>query len=228
MILWGLLGCIGQSNHETAAIDGCYYRSKIYELMMASTFDPLEVRWAGGVDEVCRLTNGELRLSLKGAETRRCATAGSCPELNAELFAAEPPEQLSVLVSEDSAWTWSAQSFQQRTADADDAWAIEYLAKHGGQVTADDGVELSLISPAQIFIAGQAAELKLIKCLVMRDIHPPHQTLCLFEASGQGYAHVGDWVAVRRAGTSGLDARRAYALNGGSQSYLSSQTEAIK
>ena len=67
-----------------------------------------------------------------------------------------------------------------------------------------------------------------MKCLVMRDVSPPHQTLCILSQSGLGYAHVGEWISIRRAGTEGLDARRAYALNGGSKSYLNASEKATK
>ena len=226
MIFFLLLGCASGPKETKTAIEGCYYPESAHALMTASTFDPLEVRWAAGVDEICRLSSGGLQVNLKGQAPKTCASSSACPELSEAIFTPAPAETVNARREDSRPWRWSTTTFQQYLDNADEAWAVNYLAQHGGQVTIEDGTELSLISPAQIFINGQSAELDLIKCLVMRDVNPPHQTLCLLSTSGQGYAHVGEWIAIRRAGTEGLDARRAYALNGGSQSYLNTQERA--
>ena len=227
IVLW-LTACGNVSNQNSALVEGCYYPQSAYELFTASTFDPLEVRWAEGVDEVCRFTSGQVQINFKGKDSKICESKIACPEISPALFSEHPSETVKVDAQSNSDWIWSNHSFQHHVDQADQAWATQYLANHGGQISLDDGTELSLISPAQLFINGQPAELELMKCLVMRDVSPPHQTLCILSQSGLGYAHVGEWISIRRAGTKGLDARRAYALNGGSKSYLNSNGRTTK
>ena len=223
-----LFGCAVGPLETNPSIEGCYYREVEYALMTAGTFDPLEVRWASDVNEICRLSNGEVQLSLKGQASKRCASSSDCPDLSEVIFAPNPVKTVNALTGDSSSWVWSSSTFQQILDNADEAWAVSYLAQHGGQATLIDGTELSLISPAQIFINGQPAEHTLLKCLVMRDVSPPHQSLCILNQSGLGYAHVGEWISIRRAGTEGLDSRRAYALNGGSKSYYNASEQSTK
>lgn len=202
-------------------IQFCYHSAQDNRNILSASFDPLELRWANGVNELCVYSDGEITVQGASTQTLNCfSTQGSgCEKLPAILFESPPLEVESDIFGQAETLIQMSQSLQIRIQDSDEEWATAYINQHGGRIELEGGHVLQLDSPDQILLNGKLVSFTQVKCLVMIDVAQPHTSLCLFSNSGVGYAHVEKWLHVRRAGNSGLDHRRAYTLNGKSLSY---------